>query len=36
MTNDNPATTRELIDDLYRSESRRVFASLVRLTNDFE
>ena len=27
---------REQIDDLYRSDSRRVFASLVRLLNDFD
>lgn len=27
---------RDQIDDLYRSESRRVFASLVRLLNDFD
>jgi RNA polymerase sigma-70 factor, ECF subfamily len=30
------ATIRDRIDDLYRSESRRVFASLVRLLNDFD
>lgn len=30
------ATIREWIDELYRSESRRVFASLVRLLNDFD
>ena len=29
-------TIRERIDDLYRSDSRRVFASLVRLLNDFD
>ena len=27
---------RDQVDDLYRSESRRVFASLVRLLNDFD
>src|SRR4051794_3346291 len=27
---------RDQIDDLYRSDSRRVFASLVRLLNDFD
>jgi RNA polymerase sigma-70 factor (ECF subfamily) len=30
------ATIRERIDDLYRSDSRRVFASLVRLLGDFD
>ncbi len=30
------ATIRDQIDDLYRTESRRVFASLVRLLNDFD
>ncbi|MES2788847.1 MAG: RNA polymerase sigma factor [Planctomycetota bacterium] len=30
------ATIRDRIDDLYRAESRRVFASLVRLLNDFD
>ena len=29
-------TIRKRIDDLYRSDSRRVFASLVRLLNDFD
>ncbi len=29
-------TIRERIDDLYRSDSRRVFATLVRLLNDFD
>jgi RNA polymerase sigma-70 factor, ECF subfamily len=36
MKYDSPATIRARIDDLYRSESRRVFASLVRLLNDFD
>src|SRR5262245_27465922 len=27
---------RSVIDDIYRSESRRVFASLVRLLGDFD
>ncbi|MDB5343603.1 MAG: polymerase sigma factor [Schlesneria sp.] len=31
-----PATIRDQIDELYRTESRRVFASLVRLLNDFD
>ncbi|CAN5411083.1 RNA polymerase sigma factor [soil metagenome] len=36
MNRANSATTRDQIDDLYRSDSRRVFASLVRLLNDFD
>ncbi|MCX5662077.1 MAG: RNA polymerase sigma factor [Planctomycetota bacterium] len=36
MNSDAPATIRSQIDGLYRSESRRVFASLVRLLNDFD
>ncbi len=27
---------REIVDDLYRSESRRVLATLIRLLGDFE
>lgn len=34
--NTNATTLRELIDELYRSDSRRVFASLVRLLKDFD
>jgi RNA polymerase sigma-70 factor (ECF subfamily) len=36
MTLDASVAIRERIDDLYRSDSRRVFASLVRLLNDFD
>src|SRR5262245_55394681 len=36
MKLDASATIRDRIDDLYRSESRRVFASLVRLLKDFD
>ena len=36
MKYDTSATIRDQIDELYRSESRRVFASLVRLLNDFD
>ena len=36
MNCDTAATIREQIDDHYRTESRRVFASLVRLLNDFD
>ena len=36
MNLDASVTIRDRIDDLYRSDSRRVFASLVRLLNDFD
>jgi RNA polymerase sigma-70 factor (ECF subfamily) len=36
MKLDASVTIRDQIDDLYRSDSRRVFASLVRLLNDFD
>lgn len=36
MKLDASTTIRDQIDDLYRSDSRRVFASLVRLLNDFD
>jgi RNA polymerase sigma-70 factor, ECF subfamily len=36
MKLDDSVTIRDLIDDLYRSDSRRVFASLVRLLKDFD
>src|SRR5262249_16747738 len=36
MKLDASATIRDRIDELYHSESRRVFASLVRLLNDFD
>jgi RNA polymerase sigma-70 factor (ECF subfamily) len=36
MNDDASATVRDLIDDLYRTESRRVFASLVRVLGDFD
>ena len=36
MTVDAAAKIRDRIDDLYRSDSRRVFASLVRLLKDFD
>jgi RNA polymerase sigma-70 factor (ECF subfamily) len=38
MTQQLPSTTevRERVDALYRAESRRVFASLVRLVRDFD
>src|SRR5689334_25328351 len=31
-----PADVRQVIDEVYRAESRRVFASLVRLVRDFD
>src|SRR4051812_41153487 len=37
MQNDHPTTAaRQTIDAVYRSESRRVFATLVRLLGDFD
>jgi RNA polymerase sigma-70 factor (ECF subfamily) len=34
---DKPATSvRQVVEDLYRSESRRVFATLIRLLGDFD
>jgi RNA polymerase sigma-70 factor (ECF subfamily) len=36
MKLDASMTIRQQVDDLYRSDSRRVFASLVRLLNDFD
>ncbi len=36
MKLDVAATIRDQIDELYRAESRRVFASLVRLLKDFD
>ena len=36
MTLDASVTISDRIDDLYRTDSRRVFASLVRLLKDFD
>jgi RNA polymerase sigma-70 factor (ECF subfamily) len=36
MTDDLAARVRQLVETLYRTESRRVFATLVRLIGDFE
>src|SRR5438094_1434734 len=37
MTNENATERiRETLDDVYRSESRRVFATLIRLLGDFD
>jgi RNA polymerase sigma-70 factor (ECF subfamily) len=36
MTSDTTDSVREQVDAVYRAESRRVFASLVRLLGDFE
>ncbi len=36
MNEDEPAHIRERVDGLYRAESRRVFATLVRLLGDFD
>jgi RNA polymerase sigma-70 factor (ECF subfamily) len=36
MTQDSSARVRETVEAVYRSESRRVFATLVRLLGDFD
>jgi RNA polymerase sigma-70 factor (ECF subfamily) len=36
MSNDAAAPARELVDTVYRTESRRVFATLIRLLGDFD
>ncbi|MCL4301172.1 MAG: RNA polymerase sigma factor [Anaerolineae bacterium] len=37
MTNEHPPEqVRERVDDLYRTESRRIFATLIRLLGDFD
>jgi RNA polymerase sigma-70 factor (ECF subfamily) len=36
MSEDATSRTREMVDAVYRSESRRVFATLVRLLGDFD
>jgi RNA polymerase sigma-70 factor, ECF subfamily len=36
MDKDTPKTVSEWVDDLYRTESRRVFATLIRLLSDFD
>ncbi|CAE7856108.1 unnamed protein product, partial [Symbiodinium microadriaticum] len=36
MVEENPHDVRQFLDELYRSESRRVFATLVRLLGDFD
>ena len=36
MADDTPDRVRETLDALYRSESRRVFATLIRLLGDFD
>src|SRR5215212_708703 len=37
MSNDDTsAQAREAVDDVYRTESRRVFATLIRLLGDFD
>ena len=35
MSDDAGATTKDLVDGVYRTESRRVFATLIRLLGDF-
>ena len=36
MTQDIAASMRESVDAVYRSESRRVLATLIRLLGDFD
>jgi RNA polymerase sigma-70 factor (ECF subfamily) len=36
MSGDNPERMRELLDAVYRAESRRVLATLIRLLGDFD
>ena len=36
MTDDSAALVRATVDNIYRAESRRVFATLVRLLGDFD
>lgn len=36
MTTDAPRHMSQVIDDVYRAESRRVFATLIRLLGDFD
>ena len=36
MTENATQSVRKLVDDVYRSESRRVFATLIRLLGDFD
>src|SRR5687768_10820549 len=36
MTADTAENIRLLVDDVYRAESRRVFATLIRLLGDFD
>ncbi|MFL5584130.1 MAG: RNA polymerase sigma factor [Gemmatimonadaceae bacterium] len=36
MANDMPAQVREQVEEIYRSDSRRVLATLIRLLGDFD
>jgi RNA polymerase sigma-70 factor, ECF subfamily len=36
MSNDQAERARQAVDDVYRGESRRVFATLIRLLGDFD
>src|SRR5216684_3953339 len=36
MSEDMAAQAREMVDAVYRSDSRRVFATLIRLLGDFD
>jgi RNA polymerase sigma-70 factor (ECF subfamily) len=36
MTNDTNTSAREKVEEVYRSESRQVLATLIRLLGDFD
>ena len=36
MSVDDPAAAREAVEAVYRAESRRVLATLIRLLGDFD
>jgi RNA polymerase sigma-70 factor (ECF subfamily) len=36
MANEATKTIKQVVDDVYRAESRRVFATLIRLLGDFD
>ncbi|GAA4419863.1 RNA polymerase sigma factor [Bremerella cremea] len=36
MVEEDPQSVRQFVDELYRNESRRIFATLVRLLGDFD
>jgi RNA polymerase sigma-70 factor, ECF subfamily len=36
MSENSPQQIRELLDSLYRADSRRILATLIRLLGDFD